>query len=120
MLLSMLILGGILLGASTLAGLLMLYQFRQASNVGESTQALFAADAGMEWGLYCVIKVRPAGSCNSIPRPAFTNGANFTVAFYPSTSTPRDGYTSMRSVGISGRTSRAFELFIEGATTTLP
>src|SRR3989338_6054344 len=73
MLLSMLILGGILLGASTLAGLLMLYQIRQTSNASLSAQAIFAADTGIEWGLYCVVKIKPL-DCASVPKPVMTNG----------------------------------------------
>lgn len=119
MLLSMLILGGILLGASTLAGLLMLYQIRAASNAGQSAQAIFAADTGIEWGLYCVVKIKPL-DCSSVPKPVMTNGTSFNVVFSPATSTPQDGYESMRSVASSTRTSRAFELFFEGATSTLP
>lgn len=113
MLLSMLILGGILLGASTLAGLLMLYQFRQASNAGQSAQAIFAADAGIEWELYKALK-DPA-----YPKPMMTNGAEFTTSYRPATSTPPDS-ESVRSIGTSGRTARAFELFFAGATSTLP
>src|SRR3989338_9364050 len=119
MLLSMLVLGGILLGASTLAGLLMLYQIRQTSNASLSAQAIFAADTGIEWGLYCVVKIKPL-DCASVPKPVMTNGTSFDVAFSPATSTPQDGYESMRSVAASARTSRAFQLFFECATSTLP
>lgn len=52
MLLAVLLISGTILGATTIAGLLMLYQLRQATNVGYSLQALFAADSGLEWKLY--------------------------------------------------------------------
>lgn len=52
MLLTVLIVSGTILGATTIAGLLMLYQLRQATNFGQSLQALFAADTGLEWKLY--------------------------------------------------------------------
>lgn len=113
MLLSMLILGGILLGASTLAGLLMLYQLRQASNASQSAQAIFAADTGIEWELYKSFKDA------SYPKPALTNGADFATSYIPATSTPPDS-DSVRSIGTSARTARAFELFFAGATSTLP
>lgn len=113
MLLSMLILGGILLGASTLAGLLLLYQFRQASHAGQSAQAIFAADTGLEWELYRIFKD------SGYAKPAMTNGASFDTSYFPATSTPPD-IESIKSIGRSGRTSRAFELFFAGATSTLP
>ena len=52
MLLTVLIVSGTILGATTIAGLLMVYQIRQATNFGQSLQALFAADTGLEWQLY--------------------------------------------------------------------
>ncbi len=52
MLLIVLIVSGTILGATTIAGLLMLYQVRQATNFGQSLQALFSADTGLEWKLY--------------------------------------------------------------------
>lgn len=52
MLLTVLIVSGTIVGATTIAGLLMLYQLRQATNFGQSLQALFAADTGLEWKLY--------------------------------------------------------------------
>lgn len=119
MLLSMLILGGILLGASTIAGLLMLYQLRQSSNVSQSARAIFAADTGIEWGLYCDVKIKPPVDCSSVPKPVMANGTSFDVTFYPATSTPGN-YDLMKSIGRSGKTSRAFQLFFAGATSTLP
>lgn len=52
MLLTVLIVSGTILGATTIAGLLMLYQLRQANQFGQSMQAFFAADSGLEWRLY--------------------------------------------------------------------
>lgn len=52
MLLTVLIVSGTIVGATTIAGVLMLYQLRQATNFGQSLQALFAADTGLEWKLY--------------------------------------------------------------------
>ena len=56
MLLSVLIISGAVLGATAIAGLLMLYQVRQATNITLSMQALFAADAGVEWELFKLFK----------------------------------------------------------------
>ena len=51
MLLTVLVIGGLLLGASAIAGLLMVYQIRQSGDVANSTKAIFAADSGIEWEL---------------------------------------------------------------------
>ena len=47
MLLTVLIVSGSIIGATTIAGLLMLYELRNATNVSQSLQALFAADTGL-------------------------------------------------------------------------
>ena len=52
MLLTVLVLGGVILGSSAIAGYLMVVKLRQATNVVNSTKAVFAADAGMECELY--------------------------------------------------------------------
>lgn len=44
--------GGTVLAAATIAGLLVLYQLRQAGDFSSSAVAIFAADAGTEFGLY--------------------------------------------------------------------
>lgn len=52
MILTVLIISGTILGATTIAGILMVNQIRQATNAQHSLQALFAADAGLEWESY--------------------------------------------------------------------
>jgi len=52
MLLTVLALGGTILGATTIAGVLMIYQIRQATDLQQSNKAIFAADAAIEWGNY--------------------------------------------------------------------
>ncbi len=52
MLLSILALGGAILGATTIAGVLMLYQIRATTDTQNSAKAIFAADAGTEWTLF--------------------------------------------------------------------
>ncbi|HMB17609.1 MAG TPA: hypothetical protein VKO61_01725 [Candidatus Paceibacterota bacterium] len=44
--------GGILLTATTIAGLLMFYQVQQSNDFSKSTQAVYAADAGLERAIY--------------------------------------------------------------------
>jgi len=56
MLLAVLVISGTILGATTVAGMLMLNQLRQATNVGLSMQAIFAADTGIEWELFKLFK----------------------------------------------------------------
>lgn len=56
MLLTVLIISGTILGATTIAGILMVNQIRQTTNVASSFQAIFAADAGLEWELYKMFK----------------------------------------------------------------
>ena len=56
MLITVVALSGTLLGATTIAGLLMLYQLRQASDIANSAKAIMAADAGLEWRIYKFLK----------------------------------------------------------------
>ncbi len=52
MLITVLALGGAILGATTVAGLLTLYQIRATTDAESSAKAVFAADAGVEWAQY--------------------------------------------------------------------
>lgn len=107
MILTVLALGGTLLGATTIAGLLLTYQIRQTSDFGASARAIFAADGGVEYGLYQFFK-------GAIPNPGFTNGAsvevrcfNLASAQVPCTDTD---VASIWSRGAAGNSFRAFEL----------
>lgn len=97
MLLTVVVLGGVILGATTIAGLLMIYQVRQSTNVTDSTKAIFAADAGVELSLY-----------NRFKNPNYTilsildNKATF--AIIPT------GLNAIKSVGTAGKSNRAFEV----------
>ncbi|MEK7520538.1 MAG: hypothetical protein AAB560_00465 [Patescibacteria group bacterium] len=106
MLLSVMVLSGAILSISAIAGLLTLYQIRQANDIGNSTKSIFAADSGIEFELYKFFK-----NPTYIAQP-MTNGTSF--------ETFADGTTSIRSIGSSSKTSRAFELFWQSATATLP
>lgn len=68
MLLTVLILSGTVLAATTIAGLLTLFQIRQSSNISNSTAAIYAADSGIEYELY---KFKEP----TYPEPQFTNNA---------------------------------------------
>ena len=97
MLLTVLILGGTILGATTIAGYLMLQKIQIASNITNSTRAIFGADSGLEWEMYR--KFVNAGQ----EKPVFSNGVTF------ATVVNEDG-SSIKSIGISGKTNRALEV----------
>ena len=99
MLLTVLVIGGLLLGASAIAGLMMVYQLRQASDVVNSTKAIFAADTGIEWELYRMFKN------SNYAKPAMTNQADFSTTVY--------GGNTVKSIGSSNRSSRAFEMTLQ-------
>lgn len=115
MILTTLTLGGALMGATTIAGLLMLYQIRQGADVNHSARALFAADAGIEWGLYNLLcSEDPAKQPCPINRvPRFNNGATVTVECLNDAGVrvndcnPTETVT-IKSLGRSGNTARAF------------
>ncbi|MDP2704045.1 MAG: pilus assembly PilX N-terminal domain-containing protein [bacterium] len=53
MLVTMLFMSGLILVGTAVAGLLVSYQIRQAADTQASTQAILAADAGIENAFYC-------------------------------------------------------------------
>jgi len=98
-----------MLGATVIAGFLIVNQIKMTSNAADSAKAVFAADAGIEWGVYNYS--RPS---STDPTPVFSNGASFTVTCYDSSSSEidcRNASTSlMKSSGRAGASYRAFEL----------
>lgn len=56
MVLSVVILGGILLSAAAIGGLLTVYQLRASNDAVASAKAIFAADAGLEAKTWCTVK----------------------------------------------------------------
>lgn len=109
MILSVLALGGTILGATTIAGLLMVYQLRSTSDIANSAKAIFAADTGIDWMLYQFSK-----PSSTDPQPAFSNGASVTAICYDSSSSVVDcrgsSAATFRSIGRSGSSYRALEL----------
>jgi len=112
MLLTVMLLSSAILGATSLAALLVLFQLRQATDAKASTQAIFAADSGIE----CVLFERIQSLGMGAPPPDYTNcgetsprnldnGASYTVIV-----TTSGGDTKIKSVGRAGRTSRALEI----------
>ncbi len=122
MLVTVLALSGTILGATTIAGLLMLYQIRQSTDAVNSAKAVFAADAGMEWGLYKFFKADgltcqacPAGGACDM-KPVMTNISN------PPNPDDRvkmtctqnaDNSITIRSSGNALNTYRAFEVALK-------
>ena len=107
MLLTVMLLSSAILGATSLAALLVLYQLRQATDAKASTQAIFAADSGIE----CVLFEKIAGMEDYIKcgdggvQIDLDNGSFYTVIV-----TTIGGDTVIKSVGVSGRTTRALEI----------
>lgn len=116
MLLTVLTLGGTILGATTIAGLLMLYQIRASSDLANSGKALYGADTGIEWGLYQFFK---PGS--TAPAPVFTNGTTFTTVCFEVSDCSGAGAvavncrtttatnTIIRAIGTAVRSTRALD-----------
>ena len=108
MILTVIAIGGTILGATTVAGLLTVYQIRESFDISNSAKAIFAADTGIEWGLYLFLWG------NTAPAPVLSNGATFTVTCEDETGVRVDcvnvSTTLIRAVGETGNVSRAFEL----------
>ncbi len=121
MLVTTLILGGVIIGATTIAGLITLYRLRQMGAAKESAISFFAADAGLERALYFCFKNPPTLPPPGVPPPGypFSLGcADFTSSVDPisDTSHGQTTYTvqysdgpphAIRSVGHNARSSRA-------------
>lgn len=109
MMLTVVAIGGTLLAATTVAGLLVVYQVRQSSDAVNSAKAIFAADAGIDWALYRLFKPDlEAGS-----GPVFSNSASVTDS---STSCVPEGdcanveHATIKATGRSAGVVRALEL----------
>ena len=103
MLITVMMLSAAILASTSLAGLLILYQLRQATDATASTKAIFAADAGLERALYNESKLGGTEIYPLKPLQVFDNGATYTV-------TKDDTDPSLiKSIGQSGRAARAFQ-----------
>jgi len=141
MLIAVLSLGGAILGATAVAGLLTLYQIRATTDSENSARAIFAADAGIEWvqfDHYCATDVDPSGAnrCPSVTPgtsdytlPTFSgSGATMKVNCYDvsdaqgaSTSTCSDpGVLSVISSGIANNSERAFFIGFSSSSPVYP
>ena len=84
MLVATLFISGLILSATTIAGLLLFYQIRGVSNAAVSARAFFAADSGAERSLYCYLFKEVGGGVGDgdcdieeINSFVFSNGASF-------------------------------------------
>ncbi|MEK7626571.1 MAG: hypothetical protein AAB399_00155 [Patescibacteria group bacterium] len=104
MIMVVIMIGGLLLAATAIAGLLTIYQVRQSNDAVSSAQAFFAADAALEWQLAVHNKKI------SDTRPlTFDNGATATSNF----NSLEDGSLDFTSQGFSGNTIRVLETIFE-------
>jgi len=115
--------GGVILGATTLAGFLLLYQINATTDAVNSVQAIFAADTGINWALYDYYK--SAVTLPGSPAGTLSNGAVASTTCYDSennTSDCSDTAVTVNAIakGSAGNSSRAFLLNLAGATSTLP
>jgi hypothetical protein len=110
LLLTVMLLSGAILGATSLASLLILYQLRQTSDIKDSMESIYAADTGIECVWYVIadkgVSYRDYLSiCNgSTPN----SGAEYKVVLDDTS-----GDLIFKSVGMSGRSARSFELKID-------
>ena len=112
MLLTVLILGGVILSVSMIAGYITVQKIRQSSDVANSTKAIFAADTGIEWELYKCFKCNPLifcdSTCTALDSQKPSMGNNSTVSssvVYDDSGAPQ----FIKSIGQSSNIFRAFE-----------
>lgn len=121
LILSTIAIGGTLLGATTIAGLFMLYQLRQSTDLSSSAKAIFAADAGIEWELYNFFN-----AADPIPDPnPLNNDATFEIECYDADNniiycSALTTTSSIKSIGRFGGVSRAFLIYLQTAASPPP
>lgn len=101
MLLTVMMLTGVILSTTSLVALLVLYQLRQTGDITASTQAIFAADAGIECALYKQVTKTNSSEWGDCSQGKLSNEAEF--------KTVTEGNT-IKSAGKSRRSARAFEV----------
>jgi hypothetical protein len=131
MLLTVLVLAGTFISATVVAGLLIVYQLNQITRVTDSARSIFAADAGIERGLFKMFRCNqfpipntswgPSSGYSSLcvllatspPAPGlepFSNDATYQLDMQPSTSATPGTASSLKSVGRAGKSARALEV----------
>jgi hypothetical protein len=108
MILTVVLISGAILSATSLAGLLVMYQLKQSTDVLNSAKAVFAADAGIECTVYNYNVPDPM----HVPRGVdcskwdLSNKSIFTTQMVNA--------TTVVSIGKSGRSTRAFQMDFAG------
>ncbi len=117
MLITVLALSGTILGATTIAGLLMLYQIRQSTDIVNSTKAIYAADSGLEWRLYKFYSDDQI--CNdcpdgvACPEPSMQNNSSFQTTCTLEDLGGGASRVVIKSTGQSLQNARAFEITLD-------
>ena len=107
MLMTTILLSSAILASTSLVIMLVVSQLKQSTGVKTSTQAIFAADSGIECILFEKSKVPPETpdytACGTSPanKIDLDNGAYYFVV---------NNNPVFKSIGRSGRSSRAFEI----------
>jgi hypothetical protein len=131
MLIAILTLGGAILGATSIAGLLLLYQIRSTTDTENSAKAIFAADSGVNWALYAYFN-SPEG--NAPAQPTLAGGVTQNTTCYAADGTVLgacDDYDNAQATppattsyaiaeGLSNGARRAFWVGLATATGTVP
>ncbi|HVM76653.1 MAG TPA: hypothetical protein VMU07_00680 [Candidatus Paceibacterota bacterium] len=131
MLIAVLSLGGAMLGAIAIAGILLLYQVRASTNSASSARAVFAADTGINWTLFSIFCSTETIAGNprctaALPAPApFLNGASDEITCYDAGNNSVDCFNNPAvkyavSIGTSLGARRAFFVNLATASTTFP
>lgn len=103
MILATLAIGGAILSATAVAGFLTVSQIRQAGDFANSAKAIFAADAGLEFGMYRFFQDPTySNGVSGDLSMQLSNGARFAVTTANS--------SSIKSVGTAVNARRAFLL----------
>jgi len=115
MILTVLLLSGAILSATAISALLVLFQLRQVTDIKTSTQAIFAADAGIECVLFelttALVAANESGEDFIIDGGTVEdtcsgeledNNATYRVV--------SEVGSNFKSVGRAGRTARALEI----------
>lgn len=124
--LSVLAIGGAILSVTAIAGLLTLYELRQSTNFENSTRAILAADAGVEWSLYQFFKVSESDAIQFASPTGYTiglsNGSDVVVNCFgldpnqnPMEQAMGTCYnaSSVQAVGTAAGASRAFRTYFQ-------
>ncbi|MEK7554695.1 MAG: hypothetical protein AAB518_01775 [Patescibacteria group bacterium] len=138
MLLTVIVMATVFLSVTAIAGTLMVYQLSQVAKVVDSAKSIFAADAGIERGLFAVFRCNPTtpvfpsawqaqppldiikicdSARNQIPTgvtPPFVNGATYKMEIRGNAgqnqNTPPNQVDWIRATGSAGKSARAFEI----------